>query len=606
MAAATTKIEDYAFLSDTQTGALVSRDGCVDWLCFPRFDSGACFASLLGTRDNGHWRFWPKEKIVNTSRRYRGDALILETEIETKNGAVRLIDFMPPRGENPDLVRIVEGIRGEVAMQMELIIRFDYGRTIPWVRTEHGGLEAIAGPNGLILRTPVKTEGKDLTTVAEFTVKKGNRVPFVLTWFASHSEPPRAIHADHALRDTERYWKKWTGRCHRKTPWHDAVVRSLVVLKGLTFAPTGGIVAAATTSLPEEIGGVRNWDYRYCWLRDATLTLFALVGAGYQDEARSWREWLLRAIAGSPDQMQIMYGVRGERRLEELELPWLSGYENSKPVRIGNAASSQFQLDVYGEVLGTMYRAHQAGIENRETDWRLQVALMDFLESNWHKPDEGIWEVRGGPKHFTHSKMMAWVAFDRAVKLVEECKCAAADHVGRWRKIRDQIHAEVCAKGFSPNKKAFTQYYGSDALDASLLMLPLAGFLPFTDKRVRGTIEAIERELMQDGFVRRYRPEEEGVDGLPGKEGVFLPCSFWLVSCLHSIGRKKEARDLFERLLSVRNDLGLLSEEYDPRSKRQLGNFPQAFSHVSLVNSAFILCDQWSPIGKRRAHRTKK
>ncbi len=601
MAAAETKIEDYAFLSDTQTGALVSRDGCVDWLCLPRFDSAACFASLLGTRHNGHWRFWPKQKIDRTNRRYRGETLILETEIETKSGAVRLIDFMPPRGENPDLIRIVEGIRGEVAMQMELIIRFDYGRTIPWVRTAHGGLEAIAGPNGLILRTPVKTWGKDLTTVAEFNVSKGDRVPFVLTWFASHSKPPRAIHSDHALRDTERYWKKWANRCHWKTPWDNAVVRSLVTLKGLTYAPTGGIVAAATTSLPEEIGGVRNWDYRYCWLRDATFTLIALVSAGYQDEAKSWREWLLRAIAGSADQMQIMYGVRGERRLEELELPWLSGYENSKPVRIGNAASGQFQLDVYGEVLGTMYRAHEAGIENRETDWRLQVALMNFLESNWNKPDEGIWEVRGGPKHFTHSKMMAWVAFDRAVKLVEGCGCAAAEHVGRWRTIRDQIHDEVCKRGFSTNKKAFTQYYGSDALDASLLLMPLAGFLPFTDKRVRGTIEAIERELMRDGFVVRYRPEEEGVDGLPGREGVFLPCSFWLASCLHRIGRKKEARDLFERLLLVRNDLGLLSEEYDPRSKRQLGNFPQAFSHVSLVNTAFVLGGQRSPIRKRRA-----
>jgi GH15 family glucan-1,4-alpha-glucosidase len=606
MAAATTKIEDYAFLSDTQTAALVSRDGCVDWLCFPRFDSGACFASLLGTRDNGHWRFWPKEKIEKTRRRYRGDALILETEIETKNGAVRLIDFMPPRGENPDLIRIVEGIRGEVAMQMELIIRFDYGRTIPWVRTAHGGLEAIAGPNGLILRTPVKTEGKDLTTVAEFIVRKDERIPFVLTWFASHTKPPKKVTPDHALRDTERYWKKWTKRCHRKTPWDDAVVRSLVVLKGLTFAPTGGIVAAATTSLPEEIGGVRNWDYRYCWLRDATLTLMALVSAGYQNEAKSWRDWLLRAIAGSADQMQIMYGVRGERRLEELELPWLSGYENSKPVRIGNAASAQFQLDVYGEVLGTMYRAHQAGIENRETDWRLQVALMDFLESNWNKPDMGIWEVRGGQKHFTHSKMMAWVAFDRAVRLVEECECAAVDRVGRWRKIRDQIHDEVCTQGFSPNKKAFTQYYGSDALDASLLMLPLAGFLPFNDERVRGTIEAIERELMQDGFILRYKPEEEGVDGLPGREGVFLPCSFWMVACLHGIGRKKEARDMFERLLAVRNDLGLLAEEYDPRSKRQLGNFPQAFSHVSLINAAMALSGQWSPVSKRRDHRIKK
>src|SRR5437899_4478552 len=595
MAAAETKIEDYAFLSDTQTGALVSRDGCVDWLCLPRFDSAACFASLLGTRHNGHWRFWPKQKIDRTNRRYRGETLILETEIETKSGAVRLIDFMPPRGENPDLIRIVEGIRGEVAMQMELIIRFDYGRTIPWVRTAHGGLEAIAGPNGLILRTPIKTCGKDLTTVAEFNVSKGDRVPFVLTLFASHSKPPRAIHADHALRDTERYWKKWATRCHRKTPWDAAVVRSLVTLKGLTYAPTGGIVAAATTSLPEEIGGVRNWDYRYCWLRDATLTLIALVSAGYQEEAESWREWLLRAIAGSADQMQIMYGVRGERRLEELEPPWLSGYENSKPVRLGNAASRQFQLAVYGEVLGTMYRAHQAGIENRETDWRLQAALMNFLESNWNKPDEGIWEVRGGPKHFTHSKMMAWVAFDRAVKLVEECGCRGAERVDRWRKIRDQIPKEVCTRGFRPNKKAFTQYYGSDALDASLLMMPLAGFLPFTDKRIRGTIEAIERELMRDGFVGGYRPEEEGVAGLAGGEGVFLPCSFWLVSCLHRIGREKEARELFERLLGVRNDLGLLSEEYDPVGKRQLGNFPQAFSHVALVNTAQILGEEKRP-----------
>ena len=600
------KIEDYAFLSDTQTGALVSRDGCVDWLCLPRFDSGACFASLLGTRDNGHWRFCPKEKVEKTRRRYRGNALILETELETKNGAVRLIDFMPPRGENPDLVRIVEGIRGEVTMEMELIIRFDYGRTTPWVRRAHGGLEAIAGPNGLILRTPIKTVGQDLTTVAEFTVEKGERIPFVLTWFRSHTEPPRAIHADHALRDTEKYWKKWTKRCNRKTSWDDAVISSLVVLKGLTFAPTGGIVAAATTSLPEEIGGVRNWDYRYCWLRDATLTLLALVGAGYQDEAKSWRDWLLRAIAGSADQMQIMYGVRGERRLDELELPWLSGYENSKPVRIGNAASNQFQLDVYGEVLGTMYRAHKAGIENRETDWRLQAALMGFLESNWDKPDEGIWEVRGGRKHFTHSKMMAWVAFDRAVRLVEECGCSADQRVRRWRKIRDQIHSEVCERGFSRNKNAFTQYYGSDALDASLLTMPLAGFLPFSDKRIRGTIEAIERELMRDGLVLRYRPEEEGVDGLPGREGVFLPCSFWMASCLHGIGRKKEAREMFERLLSVRNDLGLLAEEYDPRSKRQLGNFPQAFSDVSLINAAFDLSGHPTAVKKRRAHRRMK
>src|SRR6266700_4703290 len=592
------KIEDYGFLSDTQTAALVGRNGSVDWLCFPRFDSASCFAALLGEPKNGRWLIAPSDASAEVTRKYRGHTLILETTFETKDGAVRLIDFMPPRGTNPDIVRIVEGVRGKVAMRMELIIRFDYGDVVPWVRKCGDGLEAIAGPNALVLRTPIETRGEDLTTVAEFEIAEGERAPFVLTWYQSHEKPPRAIHPEHALRDTEKYWRDWAKCCVYGGKWHDAVVRSLVTLKGLTYAPTGGIVAAANTSLPEEIGGVRNWDYRYCWLRDATFTLIALVSAGYQDEAKSWREWLLRAIAGSADQMQIMYGVRGERRLEELELPWLSGYENSKPVRIGNAASVQFQLDVYGEVLGTMYRAHEAGIENRETDWRLQVALMNFLESNWNKPDEGIWEVRGGPKHFTHSKMMAWVAFDRAVKLVEGCGCAAAEHVGRWRKIRDQIHAEVCARGFSTNKKAFTQYYGSDALDASLLLMPLAGFLPFTDKRVRGTIEAIERELMRDGFVVRYRPEEEGVDGLPGREGVFLPCSFWLASCLHRIGRKKEARDLFERLLLVRNDLGLLSEEYDPPSKRQLGNFPQAFSHVSLVNTAMVLSDQHPSIGR--------
>lgn len=585
------RIEDYAFLSDTETGALVSRDGCVDWLCFPRFDSAACFASLLGEKKNGHWRFYPNDKVVKVSRRYRGNSLILETEIETSMGAVRLIDFMPPRGKNPDLVRIIEGLQGEVRMNMELIIRFEYGLIIPWVRKAHGGLEAIAGPDGLILRTPVETRGEDLTTVAELSVRKGDRVPFVLTWFESHQEPPRAINPEHALRETEKYWNDWAKRCCRTGPWTDAVVRSLITLKGLTYAPTGGIVAALTTSLPEEIGGVRNWDYRICWLRDATLTLYALMQAGYREEAESWREWLLRAIAGSASQMQIMYGLRGERRLEEYELPWLSGYENSKPVRVGNAASKQFQLDVYGEVLGAMHYAHEAGIENRESDWDLQIKLVEFLESNWNEPDEGIWEVRGGRKHFTHSKMMAWLAFDRAVKLVEKCGCYGDQHVERWRKIRDQIHQEVCQRGYNTGKKAFTQVYGSDALDASLLMMPLTGFLPATDERVRGTIEAIERELMRDGFVLRYRPEEKGVDGLPGGEGVFLPCSFWLADCLHLIGRRKEAHELFERLLALRNDLGLLSEEYDPVAKRQLGNFPQAFTHVALVNTAGVLSE---------------
>src|ERR1700736_1160706 len=513
MANAGTKIEDYGFLSDTQTGALVSRDGCVDWLCLPRFDSGACFASLLGNRENGHWRFFPQEKVEKIKRRYRGDSLILETEIETASGAVRLIDFMPPRGKNPDIIRIVEGLRGEVDLEMDLIIRFDYGHVVPWVRKCHGGVEAIAGPDGLILRTPIQTRGKDLTTVAEFTVKKGERVPFVLTWFASHEEPPRAIHADHALRDTEQFWSRWSGQCHRKTAWEEAVVRSLIVLKGLTYAPTGGLVAAATTSLPEQIGGVRNWDYRYCWLRDATFTLVTLMQVGYRDEAAAWREWLLRAIAGSAAQMQIMYGVHGERRLDEREIPWLSGYENSRPVRIGNAASNQFQLDVFGGVLQAMYESHRAGLETHEADWRLMVELMRFLESNWHKPDEGIWEVRGGRKQFTHSKMMVWVAFDRAIKLVESGDYSAGDHFERWRKIREQIHREVCERGYNPKKKAFTQFYGSDALDASLLMMPRVGFLPPSDERVRGTIEAIERELVQDGLVLRYRTGEKNVDG---------------------------------------------------------------------------------------------
>jgi GH15 family glucan-1,4-alpha-glucosidase len=589
MAKEKTKIEDYAFLSDTQTGALVSRDGCVDWLCLPRFDSPACFASLLGDTRNGHWRFFPEEEVEATRRRYRGDSLILETEIETKSGAVRLIDFMPPRGENPDIIRVVEGLRGKVSMQMELIIRFDYGQIVPWVRKRHGGLEAIAGPDGLILRTPIETHGKDLTTVAEFIVGKGEQIPFVLTWFASHKNPPRPVRYEHALRDTEKFWQAWSNQFQGQGKWRDAVMRSLIVLKGLTYAPTGGLVAAATTSLPEQIGGPRNWDYRYCWLRDATFALLSLLLHGYRQEAEGWREWLLRAVAGSPAQMQIMYGVRGERRLDEVEIPWLSGYEKSAPVRIGNAASKQFQLDVYGEVLATMFQADRAGIKMEEPDWALMVQLMKFLESNWQKPDEGIWEVRGGRKNFTHSKMMAWLAFDCAIKLVEECGCAAAEHHPRWRKVREQIHAEVCERGYNTRRKAFTQYYGSDALDASLLTMPLVGFLPATDEHVRNTIEAIEQELVVDGLVLRYRPEECGVDGLPGREGVFIPCSFWLVACWQLLDRKKEARKLFERLLDVRNDLGLLSEEYDPRKKRQLGNFPQAFSHVALLAAARIL-----------------
>jgi len=586
------RIEDYAFVSDTQSGALISRSGCVDWLCLPRFDSGACFAALLGEKENGSWTLTPEGKVTKCERRYRGDTLILETDVHTSDGSVRFIDFMPPRGTNPDIVRIIDGLDGKVTIRMELIIRFDYGSVVPWVRRRYGGLEAIAGPDALILHTPVETRGEDLKTVAEFTVAKGDRVPFVLTWFASHEPPPREVDPEHALQDTESFWNDWSKRCTHRGPWRDAVMRSLLTLKGLTYAPTGGIVAALTTSLPEEIGGVRNWDYRFCWLRDATFTLFSLLGAGYHEEAKAWREWLLRAIAGSASQLQIMYGVRGERRLIEHELSWLSGYEGSRPVREGNAASNQFQLDVYGEVVDAMYHAQRAGLETSEADWRMQVALLNFLETKWSDPDEGIWEIRGEPQQFTHSKVMAWVAFDRAVKLVENFSCAGNDHLERWKKLRDKIHREVCAKGYHPKKKAFTQAYGSEAMDASALMIPLVGFLPATDERVRNTIEAVERDLLRDGFVLRYRPTECEIDGLPGGEGVFLPCSFWLADCLHLIDRKKDARLLFERLLDLRNDLGLLSEEYDPKNKRQLGNFPQAFTHVGLVNTAQVLSEE--------------
>lgn len=593
------RIEDYAFLSDTQTAALVSLAGSIDWLCFPRFDSAACFAALLGKPENGRWLVAPAGEVQRVTRRYRGSTLILETTFATAAGTARVIDFMPPRGSNPDIVRIVEGLDGSVRMRLELIIRFDYGDMMPWVRQRGGGLQAIAGPNALILRTPVPTRGVDFTTAAEFEVRPGERVPFVLTWFPSHEEPPRAIHADNALQDTEAYWQDWAGRCSALGEWQEAIMRSLLTLKGLTYAPTGGMVAAATTSLPEAIGGVRNWDYRYCWLRDATFTLFALIKSGYVDEAEAWRDWLLRAIAGSPAQMQIMYGVRGERRLSEFELPWLAGYENSQPVRVGNAASSQFQLDVYGEVLSSMYETHRAGLKIEEPDWRLVKALMQFLEEHWQEPDEGIWEVRGGRKHFTHSKMMAWLAFDRAVRLVKEVRSEANDELERWSRIRDQIHREVCEHGYNPRVKAFTQFYGSDALDASILMMPLSGFLPPEDERVRNTVAAVERELLVHGFVLRYRTDAPNVDGLPGREGVFLPCSFWYVNCLAMMGRDEEARAVFERLLAVRNDLGLLSEEYDPVAKRQLGNFPQAFSHLALVITAHALDGKTQPAATR-------
>jgi GH15 family glucan-1,4-alpha-glucosidase len=555
---------------------------------------------LLGTRENGSWSFTPQGRVRKRERRYRGDTMILETEVTTGEGTLRFIDFMPPRGTNPDVVRIVEGLAGRVKLRMELVIRFDYGSTVPWVRKRYGRLEAVAGPNALILHTPIPTHGEDLKTVAEFSVAKGERVPFVLTWYASHELPPKEVNVEDALRDTESYWHEWSQRYERTGPWQDAVMRSLITLKGLTYAPTGGIVAAPTTSLPERIGGPRNWDYRYSWLRDATFTLLALLSVGYQEEAKAWRQWLLRAIAGSASQTQIMYGVHGERRLNEFEVPWLSGYENSKPVRIGNAAANQFQLDIFGEVVDAMYNAHRAGIEMADPEWRMLVSLLDFLETKWNKPDCGIWEVRGRPRHFTHSKVMAWVAFDRAVKLVESCSCAANDHLERWKKLRDKIHHEVCRRGYNKKKKAFTQYYGSGAMDASVLTLPLVGFLPANDERIVNTIAAVERELFKDGFVVRYWPEEKKIDGLPGDEGVFLPCSFWLADCYHLIGRKKDARVLFQRLLDLRNDVGLLSEEYDPRKKRLLGNFPQAFTHVGLVNTAEMLSEKSEAASQQR------
>lgn len=579
------KIEDYGFLSDTETAALVGKDGSIDWLCMPRFDAPACFAKLLGTEENGFWRIAPSGAHDFAGRRYREGSLILETEFSTPTGAVRVTDFMPPRDEFPDVVRIVEGLRGSVEMAMELVIRFDYGQAVPWVRQEKGDVLAIAGPDALTLRSDVETHGKGLSTVCQFTVQPGQRVSFVLTWHLSHQPAPVVVKAEPQLKMAEKFWSKWSAQCTYAGEWKEEVMSSLVVLKGLTFAPTGGVLAAATTSLPELIGGVRNWDYRYCWIRDAAFTLNALLSSGYTEEAVAWCDWLLRAVAGSPDQMQIMYGVAGERRLQEFELPHLAGYENSRPVRVGNAASGQFQLDVYGELMDSMDKARRAGITTVEAAWSLQRHLAGYVLDHWMEPDEGIWEVRGPRRHFTHSKIMAWVALDRAI--------AGAEHFGlkadleKWHAVRDQIHATVCAEGFHAGRNAFTQSFGSVALDASLLLIPLVGFLPPDDPRVRGTIEAVSNDLVVDGLVMRYHPEESGaVDGLPAGEGAFLPCSFWLAQCLHAIGREEEARELFRHLLSLRNDLGLLSEEYDPRGRRQVGNVPQAFSHVGLVNTA--------------------
>jgi GH15 family glucan-1,4-alpha-glucosidase len=594
------RIEDYALLGDLQTAALVDRGGSIDWLCFPRFDSGACFAALLGTPENGRWLLAPLNGGT-PSRRYLHDTLVLETTWETDEGAVRILDFMPPRGRAPDVVRIVEGVRGRVRMHSELIIRFDYGHIVPWVYRIDGSRVAVAGPDALCFRTPARTRGEDMRTVSEFTVDEGERVPFVLTWYPSHGELPAEIDPEVALTETETFWREWNDNCEVDVPerWRDLVHRSLMVLKALTYAPTGGIVAAPTTSLPEWIGGVRNWDYRYCWLRDATLTLLALLGAGHVGEAKEWRRWLLHAVAGDPADLQIMYGVAGERRLTELELPWLPGYEASRPVRIGNAASEQLQIDVYGEVMDALYQARAHGLAFELHAWDIQKVLLGYLDGAWAQPDEGIWEIRGEPRHFVHSKVMAWVAFDRAVRSVETQGLDGP--VDRWREIRARIHREVCEQGYDPERGSFVQSYGSKQLDASLLLIPLVGFLPAADPRVRGTVDAVERELMRDGFVIRYRSEAD-VDGLPPGEGVFLPCSFWLVDCLQLLDRRDEAHALFERLLSLANDLGLLAEEYDPAAGRLLGNFPQAFTHLALVNSAFnVLPHVASPMHRRHA-----
>jgi GH15 family glucan-1,4-alpha-glucosidase len=594
-----TPLEDYALIGDCETAALVSRQGSIDWLCWPRFDSGACFAALLGNREHGRWLIEAADPDARVTRRYRENTLILETRIDTSDGAITVVDFMPPRGRNSDIVRLVRGERGRVRMRTELVLRFDYGRSIPWVdHLRDGTFRAIAGPDMVLLHTPVPLRGHDLTTMGEFDVEAGTSTPFVLTHGPSHLSPPAAIDPESSLAGTEAFWMEWSGRNQGEVEWSEAVTRSLITLKALTYAPTGGIVAAPTTSLPEQLGGPRNWDYRFCWLRDATLTLLALMNAGYYDEARAWRDWLLRAAAGAPSQLQIMYGLAGERRLGEQEIPWLPGYERSRPVRIGNAAHAQLQLDVYGEVMDALHQARRGALRPREADWAFQRALLEHLEGVWNLPDEGIWEVRGGPRHFTHSKVMAWVAFDRGIRAVETHGLEGP--VSRWRGLRQRIHDDVCTHGFDGRLGSFVQAYGSTELDASLLLLPSMGFLPGTDPRIRGTIEAVERRLFVDGFVLRYDTATSD-DGLPPGEGAFLACSFWLADAYVLIGRVDDARRLFERLLSLRNDVGLLAEEYDTRAKRLVGNFPQAFSHIALVNTAHNLTRVTKPAEQRAA-----
>ncbi|HVU47972.1 MAG TPA: glycoside hydrolase family 15 protein [Terracidiphilus sp.] len=592
------RIEDYAIIGDCQTAALADTNGSIDWLCWPDFSSQACFAALLGSKENGYWKIAPYEGRWKATRRYREHTPIIETTFARSGGSARLIDFMPLGGANSSVVRMVEGVQGTVKLRMELALRFDYGRTVPWVTAIPDGVRAIAGPNLAALHASVPLRGEDLKTVAEFEVREGQRVWFTLTHGSSHQPDPRPVDAKRALIDTERAWKRWASQLKFRSKYCDAVERSLITLKVLTFRPTGGIVAAPTTSLPEAIGGVRNWDYRYCWLRDTTFTLLALTNAGYFNEAEAWQDWLLRALAGSPDQVQIMYGLKGERQLVEWEAGWLPGYENSRPVRIGNAAAEQLQLDIYGEMLDCFYHAQASMKRHNERDFRVLALLIEHLEEIWKQPDEGIWETRGGPQQFTYSKMMAWVAFDRGVMLAEQLKYEAP--IERWKTIRDAIHEEICARAFDKKRNSFVQAYGSKELDASLLLMPVVGFLPGSDPRVQGTVRAIERELMPDGLVLRYNTANVK-DGLPPGEGVFLACSFWMVSSLKATGRDRDARRLFERLLKLRNSMGLLAEEYDVQRKRLVGNFPQAFSHIALVNAAFALED--GKTMRERAHR---
>lgn len=591
------RLEDYALIGDCETAALVGRDGSIDWLCWPRFDSAACFAALLGTPAHGRWLVTPSEPGGRVTRRYRPGTLVLETIFATDAGTVTIVDFMPVRDTVSDLVRLVIGGAGEVRMRTELVLRFDYGSAVPWVsRSDDDSLVAIAGPSMVVMRSTAALHGEGLRTVGEFTVAAGQVAAFTLTHAPSHLPRPAPIDTDAALRATESFWLEWSRRCHPAGEWSDAVQRSLITLKALTYRPTGGIVAAPTTSLPEQLGGARNWDYRFCWLRDATLTLLALINAGYTAEASDWRDWLLRAVAGSPAQMQIMYGLAGERRLTEWEVPWLPGYEGARPVRIGNGAHGQLQLDVFGEVMDVLHQARRSGLAGDHAGWDLQRSLLEHLESIWREPDEGIWEVRGPRRQFTFSKLMSWVAFDRAVKSAETFDLPGPRE--HWRGLRDEIHADVCTRGFDAELNSFVQVYGEPQLDASLLLLPVMGFLPPEDPRVHGTVAAIEHRLLTRGLVRRYDTAETA-DGLPAGEGAFLACSFWLADAYIMLGRYDDARRLFEQLLRLRNDVGLLAEEFDGSAGRQVGNFPQAFSHLALVNTAMNLTRTAGPSEQR-------